>query len=165
MNNTNQPIYIMKNIITLLAVITLIFSCNNQVNIEEEKENLMQFSKDWSDLIKAGDIDKIMEGWANNAVMMAPGLPPLRGRDAIRNYVEEGAKIPGFAIRWEPLEAHVSKSGDMAYLIERNEIIINDSLGNPVKSYNKVVTIWKKQSDGQWKNVVDMWNADPKGDF
>ena len=50
----------------------------------------------------------------------------------------------------------------MAYQIERNEITVNDSLGNPIKNYNKVVTIWKKQADGQWKYVVDIWNADPK---
>jgi hypothetical protein len=30
----------------------------------------------------------------------------------------------------------------MAYMIERNEIIMNDSLGNPFNEYNKVVTVW-----------------------
>lgn len=157
----------MKNIITLLTTVILFSSCTKQVdiNLEEEGKVLMQLSKDWSDLVKTGDTDKIMEGWSDDAVMMAPGLPPLKGKESIRNYIEEGAKIPGFEIRWEPLEVHVSKSGDMAYLIERNEITVNDSLGNPVKSYNKVVTVWKKQSDGQWKNVVDMWNANPEGEF
>ena len=157
----------MKNFITLLTVTTLLFGCNQkaEINIEKEKESLMQLCKDWSNLIKTGDTDKIMEGWANDAIMMAPGFPPLRGRDAIRNYVEEGNKIPGFGIRWEPLEAHISETGDMAYLIERNEITVSDSIGNPIKSYNKVVTIWKKQPDGKWKNVVDMWNSDPKGEF
>ncbi len=157
--------YSMKYFVALVAVVSSLLGCNGHVNIEQEKDNLMQFSKDWSEIIKTGDTDKIMEGWANDAVMMAPGLPPLRGKDAIRKYVEEGNKIPGFAIRWEPLEAHMSKSGDLAYLIERNEITVNDSLGNPIKSYHKVVTIWEKQPDGQWKNVVDMWNADPSGEF
>lgn len=157
----------MKHFMSLFTVMILLIGCNQKadIDIEKEKATLMQESKDWSNLTKTGDIDKIMEGWADDAIMMAPGLPPLKGKDAIRNYVEEGNKIPGFAIRWEPLEAYVSENGDMGYLIERNEITVNDSLGNPVKSYNKVVTIWKKQPDGKWKNVVDMWNANPEGKY
>ena len=157
----------MKNLIPLVMVMTLLVCCNQEagIDIEKEKASLMQLSRDWSDLIKTGDIDKILDAWADDAVMMAPGLPPLKGKDAIRNYVEEGNKIPGFSIKWEPLEAHLSEQGDMGYLIERNEITVNDSLGNPVRSYNKVVTIWKKQPDGKWKNVVDMWNANPEGKF
>jgi len=157
----------MKRIIILLITTILISSCSEQkkVDLKVEGDKLIQLSKDWSDLAKTEDIDAIMEGWADDAVMMAPGLPPLKGKDAIREYVEEGMKIPGFSIRWEPLEVHVSNSGDMAYMIERNEIIVNDSLGNPMATYNKTVTVWRKQPDGSWKNVIDMWNADPSGEF
>lgn len=49
----------------------------------------------------------------------------------------------------------------MAYMIEHNYLEMNDSLGNSKKSFNKVVTIWEKDADGTWKNVVDIWNADP----
>ena len=37
----------------------------------------------------------------------------------------------------------------------------NDSLGQPKTEYNKGVTVWRKEADGSWKNVVDIWNADP----
>ena len=49
----------------------------------------------------------------------------------------------------------------MAYMIEQNQITVNDSLGKPITEFNKVVTIWRKEADGSWKNIVDMWNADP----
>jgi ketosteroid isomerase-like protein len=157
----------MKATITLLITAIIISSCSQQtkVDTEAEGEKLMQISRDWSDLAKTRNIDTILNAWADDAVMMAPGLPPLKGKAAIRKYVEEGMKVPGFSIRWEPLEVFVSKGGDMAYMIERNEIIINDSLGNPVPGYNKTVTVWRKQTDGSWKNVIDMWNADPTGNF
>lgn len=135
------------------------------VDLQAEGEKLMKLSKDWSELVETKDIDLILEGWADDAVMMAPGMPPLRGKEAIKAYVTEGLKIPGYKIRWEPLEVHVSDCGDMAYMIERNEIIVNDSLGNPVASYNKTITVWRKQEDGSWKNVIDMWNSDPDGNF
>jgi uncharacterized protein (TIGR02246 family) len=157
----------MKAIFAFLAMALIILSCGNQneVDIQKEEEALMKLSRDWSDLVQTRDIDTIMHGWADDAVMMAPGFPPLKGKDAIRAYVENGFKTPGFNIKWEPLEVYVSENADMAYMIERNEIIVNDSLGNPVPSYNKTVTVWRKQPDGTWKNVIDMWNADPKGKY
>ena len=36
-----------------------------------------------------------------------------------------------------------------------------DSLGNPVTNHGKGVTVWRKESDGSWKNVVDIWNEAP----
>jgi ketosteroid isomerase-like protein len=78
--------------------------------------------------------------------------------------IKSTSGIPGFQISWEPLSVTVSKSGDMAYMIEQNKITVNDSTGHPVTEYNKSVTIWRKEADGSWKNVVDMWNAGPYQD-
>jgi len=126
-----------------------------------EGAELMRISREWSDVVGAGDIDAAISYWAEDAVVMVPGLPPLRGREAIRGYVEAGAEIPGFSVRWEPLEAHVSETGDMAYLIERNQFTMQDSTGAMITESNKGVTVWRRQPDGSWKNVIDMWNADP----
>ena len=50
------------------------------MDVEAEGEALMQLSRDWSDLVATGDMDAIMAGWAEDAVMMPPGTPPLEGR-------------------------------------------------------------------------------------
>ena len=157
----------MRATFTLLTLALVFSSCTQRetIDIQKEKDTLMKLSSDWSDLVKSRDVDTIMYGWADDAVMMAPGFPPLKGKEAIREYVEEAFQIPGFTIRWEPLEVYVSENADMAYMIERNEVIVNDSLGNPIASYNKTVTVWRKQPDGSWKNVIDMWNSDPSGNF
>ena len=131
------------------------------VDREAVAEELLDLSRAWSDAVASGDMEAVLSYWADDAVMMAPGQPPIRGKAAIRDYLMATGDIPGFRIRWEPLEAHVSASGDLAYLIERNEITVTDSTGAPVTEYNKVVTVWERQEDGSWKNVVDMWNADP----
>jgi len=131
------------------------------VDVEAEAAELMRISREWSEIAANGDIEATLEGWAEHAVMMVPGLPPLRGKAAIREYVEAGSEIPGFSIRWEPLEAHVSASGDMAYLIERNQFTMEDSTGALITDSNKTVTVWERQADGTWKNVIDIWNADP----
>ena len=121
----------------------------------------MQFSRDWSRLAATGNLDSILNGWAEDAVMMPPGLPPLQGKDAIKQYVEAAMKLPGFTISWEPVSVHVARSGDLAYMIERNTTTLKDSTGKQVTTYGKVVTVWRKDSTGTWRNVVDMWNDAP----
>jgi len=126
-----------------------------------EGEKLMQISRDWSKSAATDSIEKTLSYWADDAVVMSPGQPAIKGKTAIRGMVENASKIPGFKISWEPLNVFVSKSGDLAYMIEQNQITVNDSLGNPVTEFNKSVTIWRKEADGSWKNIVDTWNADP----
>jgi ketosteroid isomerase-like protein len=127
---------------------------------EAEGKKLMELSREWSKLAAAGDTsEKMFSHWADDAVVMSPGQPPHDGKAAIKEMVMSATKIPGFNISWEPLSVFVSESGDLAYMIEQNQITVNDSLGNPITEKNKAVTIWKKQADGTWKNVVDMWNS------
>lgn len=146
----------------LVSLLLLVFGCTEvKTDIAAEGEKLMQISREWSNVASTGDIDSLLSYWADDAVMMPPGQPPLKGKEAIRSFVEESGQIPGFEVSWEPVSAHVSKDGSMAYLIENNRIAYNDSLGNQVVEYNKVVTVWRKNEDGSWKNVIDMWNSDP----
>jgi hypothetical protein len=41
------------------------------------------------------------------------------------------------------------------------QLSFQDSMGLQVTEWNKVVAVWRKQTDGSWKNVIDIWNADP----
>ena len=128
---------------------------------KNEAEALMNLSREWSAKIASAPMDEWIDFWAEDAVMMPPGLPAVRGKAAIRQYVEAAARLPGFRISWEPESAHVSQSGDLAYMIERNVTTVNDAKGNPVATHGKVVTVWRKRADGSWQNVVDMWNEAP----
>ena len=84
-----------------LALSAALAACSPPaVDVEAEGEALMQLSREWSDLVATGDMDAIMAGWAEDAVMMPPGTPPLEGKSAIRAYVEAGRRLPGFEISW-----------------------------------------------------------------
>jgi ketosteroid isomerase-like protein len=143
-----------------ICMITLCACNNQQVNKDAEGKKLMDLSREWSKLAAAGDTtEKMFNYWADDAVVMSPGQPPYKGKAAIKEMVMGTTHIPGFKISWEPISADVSESGDLAYMIEQNQITVNDSLGHPITETNKAVTVWKKQADGSWKNVVDIWNA------
>ena len=150
-----------KYLLILIISITLARCNENKIDTKSEGEKLMQLSRDWSNSAATDSIEKTLSYWAEDAIVMSPGEPALKGKQAIRSMIEGTSKIPGFRISWEPLSVVISKSGDMAYMIEQNQITVNDPLGNPITQYNKAVTIWRKETDGSWKNVVDMWNAEP----
>jgi uncharacterized protein (TIGR02246 family) len=146
----------------LLSTLLFLIGCNeHKVDTKAEGDRLMQLSREWSRSAATDSMEKTLSYWADDAIVMSPGQPPIKGKKAIREMVEGTSKIPGFKISWEPLSVAVAKSGDIAYMIEQNQITVNDSLGNPHTEFNKSVTIWRKETDGSWKNIVDMWNSNP----
>jgi len=146
----------------LLIILTGISACNqNKVDTKAEGEKLMQLSREWSKSAATDDIEKTLSYWADDAVMMSSGQPALKGKKAIREMVEGTSKIPGFQISWEPVSVSVSKSGDMAYMIEKNQMTMNDSSGKPITKYGTGVTIWRKEADGSWKNIVEVMGDVP----
>lgn len=151
----------MCRLILVLSTFLLVACTDTEIDQDAEAEALMDLSREWSDVVASGDVVSGMDYWTEDAILLAPDLPILQGKPAIREYIEGAASIPGFQISWEPERAVVSKSGDMAYMLERNITQFEDEQGNPVVSYGKVLTVWRKDSNGDWKNVVDMWNSAP----
>ena len=153
----------MKTQILSALLSVALLSCSEQkVNHKVEEEKIRQTIKDWTALLTKDSLERTLSYWTDDAVIMMPGQPILKGKKAIGEMVAGSRSIPGFQLIWEPpLEVTVSKSGDMAYVMQRNQIKMNDSLGKPMTQYNKAIIIWRKQADGSWKDAVDIWNADP----
>jgi len=123
----------------------------------------MQISREWSRVSNTDSIDRIVSYWADNAMLISTDQPTLQGKEAIRKMVLSTFKVPGFKISWEPISATISRSGDLGYLVERNQISFPDSTGKTLTVYSRVVTIWQKDSGGAWKNVIDMASREPAG--
>ena len=144
--------------LTALLFAIMLLSCNEKkVDINAAGEDLMQVSREWSKSAAFPDsIEKTMSYWADSAVFLSSGYPVLKGKKEIRGMVEQSIKQPGFNMSWEPMSVSISKSGDMGYMIEKNQVTMNDSSGKPITVYGQAVTIWKKDEKGAWKNVVDV---------
>jgi uncharacterized protein (TIGR02246 family) len=151
----------MKMQILFLIITGALLGCQQPVDTKAEGEKLMQISKEWSQSASSRDLEKTLSYWADDAMVIAGGDPVLTGKQAIRQMVEGSYKNPSFQISWEPQTVEISKSGDLGYLVENTKISVNDSTGKPTVSQFKGITIWKKQSDGSWKNVVDILSPLP----
>lgn len=96
---------------------------------------------------------------ADDATILPNGGNPVKGREAIRALFASSSA--GTTLAWKPFTAEVSRSGDLGYTLGTYESRSSDASGKPVIRYGKYCTIWKKQSDGTWRYVVDLGNPSP----
>lgn len=148
-----------KIVLLLLAL----GSCQEKTDLKAEGEKVMQVSREWSQAAASGDMQKVLSYWADDAVVIMAGQPAYKGKEQIAKMLEETSKIPGFKIGWEPQSVQISDKGDMAYLVEDMQMSFSDSTGQIITQRNRAVTIWRKQADGSWKNVVDISTPDLPG--
>ena len=159
---TPKIFYMLFRFVIVLGIACTVYSCNGPyVDTQAEAARLMQISRDWSRVAGTDSVDRILSYWADDATVISPGEPTYKGKQAIRGMVESAIKTPGFKISWEPISATVSKSGDLGYLIEQNQMTFPDSTGKQITVYTRSLTVWRKDANGDWKNVVDISNEDP----
>jgi ketosteroid isomerase-like protein len=98
------------------------------------------------------------EGWASFFAadgVQFPNSGRIDGREAITEFMSNAVE-PGVAsLLWEPTEAVVSQSGDLAYTLGRYQVVDGDS----VIGTGNYVTVWTKE-DGEWRVAVDIGNND-----
>ncbi|MBA3514123.1 MAG: DUF4440 domain-containing protein [Pyrinomonadaceae bacterium] len=126
-----------------------------------EGGRLLQRDAEWAAAASEGrDLERILSFWTDDAVVLAPGLPAVIGKDALRRYVQGSMEIPGFGITWTSTEVTFSPDGNLAYLFSRNAVTMNGPNGTPSTTEGRAVTIWRRETDGEWRCAVDIWNAD-----
>jgi len=128
---------------------------------EVDRAILMQASRDWAKACATGNVELIVSFWADDAIVLPPDQAAVMGKEAIREFVRQSLAIPGFSLTWEPEQATIAEGGDLGYLIEGNQSTFKDTTGMLVTQNGKVTTIWRKDSAGQWKCVIDIWNSNP----
>src|SRR5262245_43561042 len=125
-----------------------------------DRVRLLERDAEWARLAAEGrDLEAILSYWTDDAVIFAPGLPPVVGKDALREYVTGSLDIPGFKITWASTEVQVSQDGSLAYMVGRNAVTMNGPDGAPFTLEGRAVTIWRRDSDGEWRCCLDIWNS------
>lgn len=123
------------------------------------EQALRDLDAKWSAAAGAKDIDKTVSYYSEDAVVMPPNAPSATTRETIRSAWKEMLATPGAAISWKATKAEVAQSGDLGYVSGTYEQTMIDANGEPVKDRGKYVEIFRKQADGTWKVVVDIWNS------
>jgi uncharacterized protein (TIGR02246 family) len=126
-----------------------------------ERTRLLQRDAEWAAAAFEGrDLERVLSFWTDDAVVLAPGLPAVVGKDALRQYVLGSMEIPGFRITWTSTDVTFSPDGNLAYLFSRNAVTMNTPNGTPSSDEGRAVTIWRREADGEWRCAVDIWNSE-----
>lgn len=134
---------------------------SNEVDLEAERAELREADSRSSQLWTAKDVEGIFDLYAADATIYPPDEAMIRGSDGVTEFVAEFTSIPGLTVSFSPVVIEVSQDGDMGYTINTAEITIPDEDGNPITEVVRDFHLWRKQEDGSWKVVVDIWNVEP----
>ena|ERR1044071_4888727 len=127
-----------------------------------EGEKLLRRDAEWADLAAAGkDIDKVVSYWGDDAVVIFPGQPVIKGKTAIRAYVTSCFQTPGFKIHWVSKDPTFSPDGKFAYMFGTDEATVPGPNGTPITLHSRGISVWRLETDGQWRCMVDISNEEP----
>lgn len=140
----------MKTRTTHIIAVVLSFLIPVVAKAETVLEQLDAANKAFAKAIVAGDIDYLVNGYTDDACIIAPQTPLTCGKEAIRPFwisvVESKPK------NVEIITHNAEKEGNLSYAT--GELMITDAESAVQKS--RFVLVFK-QIDGGWKLHVDSW--------
>ncbi len=108
--------------------------------------------------LHARDLDRWLGFLAEDARMMPPDAPVVEGKTAIRELIAGLLSLPEFSVTHHPGAITVGRGGDLAYISYAYELTVPDAQGGSITETGKDISVFRKQTDGSWKLVVDMWS-------
>lgn len=145
-----------------VALVSLVPACQRQApgtRAADEQAIRTASDVDWLKAANAKDVERVLSFYADDALLLPPNAPIATGKEAIRTVWSQFVAIPGFAINWQTTKVEVSRAGDLAYQVASFEVTVNDPKGRPVADRGKYVAVWKRQPDGSWRVITDIWNS------
>jgi ketosteroid isomerase-like protein len=133
---------------------------SKNVNIKAEEDVIRKLEADWTIINKTKDIEKYIDMYASEAVIIAPNAPVCVGTEAIQAKIAtifaDTSAVLWDTYSWTSEKVEVSGSGDLAYVIGSNQMDIKTPDGI-IENKGRGVDIWKK-INGEWKAVLSIWN-------
>jgi ketosteroid isomerase-like protein len=149
--------------IFLMALVVLSCTQRTEVSVVEETEALLGTDREFASASVAnGAAEAFNDYLLDEAVMLSEGRSPVEGREAIYEIMRGSQDT--YTLDWKPVAGEVSKSGEMGYTWGEYTVSAADSNGVIQKNYGKYLNVWKKNSEGEWRVLVDIGNQSPPPD-
>jgi len=112
---------------------------------------------------KSGDVDRLAALYAEDAMLLPPNAPPVKGRDAIRAFWK--GLLDAYTVDVPLGQELVEGRGDLAYQVGHYRLVTTPKgSGTPAMAPEdgKYLEVLKKGSDGTWRYVADMYSSNGK---
>jgi uncharacterized protein (TIGR02246 family) len=115
------------------------------------------WNKDWA----AKDADKIASHYADDATLMAPGGPAMKGIASIHEGLKPFMADPNMALSFAAQHVEIAKSGDVAFTQGTYTMTMSDAkTKKPTTEKGNYVTVYKKMANGNWMALEDINTPD-----
>jgi ketosteroid isomerase-like protein len=172
MNNNGRPRREYRRQLPMLlsCCVCMLVACSSGTtasapDLAAEKRALLQRDKEWQAAVtEKKDVAKIVSFFAADGVMFGSGEPTDDTREALTRAVAGLAADPLFKDQWSWSRVELSQDGKLAYLVGTTDMTASDAAGHPVTTHARLLNVWRKDPDGVWRCVVDVWvDAPPAG--
>lgn len=114
----------------------------------------------WAKAFSSKDLEGTAAFVDSTGSILPPNTQVVTGPAAVRAMYEGYFAMPALSGAWQPTKVEAARSGELAYSVGTWELTFNDPSGKPTTDRGKYATVWRKQADGNWKVVLDIFNSD-----
>jgi uncharacterized protein (TIGR02246 family) len=145
-----------------LALVLFASGCGQQAPKDTRAANesaIRDLDAQWSKTAATKDVDATVSFYSDDASLLAPNAPIASDKQSIR---AAWASLlgPDTSLNWQASKVDVARSGDLAYVVGVYQMTTKGPEGKPTTDHGKFVEVWKRQTDGNWKTVADIFNSD-----
>ena len=143
--------HILSNVRRVLAIflaLNIIAARGADTPSDDALQSLVQAEKNFAQMAVEKNIrDAFLANLADDGIVFDPG--PVNGKQVYEKRSASDAQLT-----WRPIFADVARAGDIGYTTGPWEFKKNKGDEKPV-AYGQFLSVWKKQTDGKWKVVLD----------
>ena len=154
-----------KSFFTIILSLTAAASCDRApgdraASLEADVAAIRTLHAEWTAAYTSGDLERFLALWSDDGVKMPPNAPTLIGKNAMREWDRDF--FNRFTVTLEPVINDIVVAGDWAFVRWTTIAYTNTPKdgGMPITGSDKTLWILKRQADGNWKLVYDIWNDD-----
>jgi ketosteroid isomerase-like protein len=114
----------------------------------------------WLKAYQAKDVGKSVAFYDERGSMLAPNTPIATGKDALAQAIAGAFAMPGYNLVWHLRKVGLARSEDLGHTSGSYDSSFQDASGKTISDTGKYLTVWKKQANGAWKVLFDMFNSD-----
>lgn len=120
--------------------------------------SLLAVDADWEQAYAAKHLKKAVAFCDDEASMLVPNAPIASGKVAISKAMADD--MASSDLTWRANKAGIARSQDLGYTSGVYEMTFKDASGKMKMDKGKYLTLWKREADGTWKMLYDMFNSD-----
>ncbi len=151
----------LQALLALLAVAGLaVYKPSLAADLAAVEAAVRKTDADWAAAARTVSVDAWMAFYAADAVVLLPNDQLASDKVLVRHSVSRLLALTQLSVAWSPIKVEVARSGEQALLIEAYELRFGDPRGARVSDLGRRLEIWRKQADGIWKCIADIWNLD-----